>query len=199
MLTRDNRSITPPIRQGTKEGPTPSPPEVTAPHQCLCGLPGRDERRRASARGGASSPYPRGSPPPRPGRPRAGRHGLQRREHLPTASPPASTTSATQGSSAALRGRSWQTLALLLPNCRECVPDPVVGFTPSHEATCSRSVLPVLDGESWASAAYRSDQAWCSSRLLENLAISRQLTSSDDPWETLAGGHFDASFSNAAR
>lgn len=30
--------------------------------------------------GDASSPYPRGSPPPRPGRPRAGRHGLRRRE-----------------------------------------------------------------------------------------------------------------------
>ena len=64
----------------------------------------------------------------------------------PTASPPASTTSATQSSDAALRGRSWQTLALLLPDCRECVPDPVVGFTPNHEATCSRSVLPVLGG-----------------------------------------------------
>ena len=37
-------------------------------------------------------------------------------------------------------------MALLLPNCRECVPDPVVGFTPNHEATCSRSVLPVLGG-----------------------------------------------------
>ena len=46
----DNRSLTPPIRQGTKEGPTPSPPEMTAPHQRLCGLPGRDGRRRASAR-----------------------------------------------------------------------------------------------------------------------------------------------------
>ena len=86
-----------------------------------------------------------------------------------------------------------------MPDYRECAPDPVVGFTPNHEATCSRSVLPVLSGESWASAAYRPDQAWRSSRLLENLAISRQLTSSDDPWETLAGGHFDASFSNAAR
>ena len=106
---------------------------------------------------------------------------------------------AIQGSGAALHVRSWQTLALLLPNCRECAPDPVVGFTPNHEVTCSRSVLPVLSGESWTSIAYRLDQAWCSSRLLENLAISRQLTSSDDPWETLAGGHFDASFSNAAR
>ena len=76
----DDRSLTPPARQGTKEGPTPSPPEVTAPHQCLCGLPGRDGRRGTSARGGASSPYPRGSPPPRPGRPRADRHGLRRRE-----------------------------------------------------------------------------------------------------------------------
>ena len=76
----DDRSLTPPARQGTKEGPTPSPPEVTAPHQCLCGLPGRDGRRGTSARGDASSPYPRGSPPPRPGRPRAGRHGLRRRE-----------------------------------------------------------------------------------------------------------------------
>ena len=53
---------------------------MTAPHQCLCGLPGRDGRRGTSARGDASSPYPRGSPPPRPGRPRAGRHGLRRRE-----------------------------------------------------------------------------------------------------------------------
>lgn len=43
----DNRSLTPPIRQGTKEGPAPSPPEVTAPHQCRCGLPGRDGRRGA--------------------------------------------------------------------------------------------------------------------------------------------------------
>ena len=76
----DNRSLTPPIRQGTKEGPTPSPPEVTVPHPCLCGLPGRDGRRGISARGDASSPYPRGSPPPRPGRSRAGRHGLRRRE-----------------------------------------------------------------------------------------------------------------------
>ena len=76
----DDRSLTPPARQGTKEGPTPSPPEVTALHQCRCGLPGRGGRRGTSARGGASSPYPRGSPPPRPGRPRAGRHGLRRRE-----------------------------------------------------------------------------------------------------------------------
>lgn len=79
-MTRDDRSLTLPIRQGTKEGPTPSPSEVTAPHQCLCGLPGRDGRRGISARGDASSPYPRGSPPPRPGRPRAGRHRLRRRE-----------------------------------------------------------------------------------------------------------------------
>lgn len=76
----DNRSLTPPIRQGTKEGPTPSPPEMTALHQCRCGLPGRGGRRGTSARGGASSPYPRGSPPSRPGRPCAGRHGLRRRE-----------------------------------------------------------------------------------------------------------------------
>lgn len=76
----DDRSLTPPARQGTKEGPAPSPSEMTAPHQCLCGLPGRDGRRGTSARGDASSPYPRGSPPPRPGRPRAGRHGLRRRE-----------------------------------------------------------------------------------------------------------------------
>ena len=55
-------------------------------------------------------------------------------------------TDAIQGSGAALHIRSWRTLALLLPNCRECVPDPVVGFTPNHEATCSRSVLPVLVG-----------------------------------------------------
>ena len=54
------------------------------------------------------------------------------------------------------------------------------------------AALPVLGGGSRASAAYRPDQAWRSSRPLENLAISRQLTSSDDPWETLAGGHFDA-------
>ncbi len=120
--------------------------------------------------------------------PRRSPRAAETREALPTASPPASTTSATQSSDAALRGRSWQTLALLLPNCRECVPDPVVGFTPNHVATCSRSALPVLSGESWASAAYRSDQAWCSSRLLENLAISRQLTSSDDPWEPLPEG-----------
>ena len=54
-------------------------------------------------------------------------------------------------------------------------------------------------GGSWASVAYRPDQAWRSSRLLENLAISRQLTSSDGPWGTLAGGRFDAPLSNAAR
>ena len=172
----DNRSLTPPARQGTKEGSTPSPPEMTVPHQCLCGLPGRDGRRGTSARGDASSPYPRGSPPPRSGRPCAGRHGLRRRER-PSRRP---------------RRRRH-------PRQRRGTPHPVVGFTPNHEAMCSRSVLPVLSGESWTSVAYRLDQAWCSSRLLENLAISRQLTSSDDPWETLAGGHFDASFSNAAR
>ena len=55
---------------------------------------------------------------------------------------------AIQGSGAALRGRLWQTLTLLLPDCREYAPNPVVGFAPNHEATCSRSVLPVLSGES---------------------------------------------------
>lgn len=187
----DDRSLTPPARQGTKEGPTPSPSEMTAPHQCLCGLPGRDGRRGTSARGDASSPYPRGSPPPRPGRPRAGRHGLRRRER-PSRRPRRRRPPPPPRAAAAPCGRSWQTLALLLPNCRECAPDPVVGFAPSHEATCSRSALPVLGGGSRASAAYRPDQAWRSSRPLENLSTSRQLTSSDDPWETLAGGHFDA-------
>ena len=79
MLTRDNRSLTPPARQGTKEGPTPSPPEVTAPaHAAACSRDATDEGGLGA--GGASSPYPRGSPPPLPGRPCAGRHGLQRRE-----------------------------------------------------------------------------------------------------------------------
>lgn len=108
----DNRSITPPVRQGTKEGPTPSPPEVTAPHQCLCGLPGRDGRRGTSARGGASSPYPRGSPPPRPGRPRASRHGLRRRERpsrrprRQRRPPPPPRTAARHSTSG--RGRPWR-------------------------------------------------------------------------------------------
>lgn len=107
----DNRSLTPPIRQGTKEGPTPSPPEVTVPHQCLCGLPGRDGRRGTSARGGASSPYPRGSPPPRPGRPRADRHGLRRRERpsrRPRRRRPPPLPRAATRRFAAGRGRPWR-------------------------------------------------------------------------------------------
>ena len=199
-MTRCDRSLTPPIRQGTKEGPTPSPSEMTAPHQCLCGLPGRDGRRGTSARGDASSPYPRGSPPPRPGRPRAGRHGLRRRERP------------SDGLAAGVdhlrypeqrRGASRPVVADLgaavarLPGVRSrpgrgVHPEPrghVLALSPPRPGR----------GGSWTSVAYRPDQAWRSSRLLENLAISRQLTSSDDPWETLAGGHFDASFSNAAR
>ena len=111
MLTRDDRSLTLPIRQGTKEGPTPSPPEVTAPHQCLCGLPGRDGRRGISARGDASSPYPRGSPPPRPGRPRAGRHRLRRRERpsrRPRRRRPPPPSRAAARRPAAGRGRPWR-------------------------------------------------------------------------------------------
>ena len=94
--------------------------------------------RKLTVSQGVSSPTARQAP-------RRSPRAAATREALPTASP-ASTTSATQSSDAALRGRSWQTLALLLPDCRECVPDPVVGFTPNHEATCSRSVLPVLGG-----------------------------------------------------
>ena len=47
--------------------------------------PGTRRTKGASARGGTSSPYPRGSPPPRPGRPRAGRHGLRHRRRGPPA------------------------------------------------------------------------------------------------------------------
>ena len=154
----DDRSLTPPARQGTKEGPTPSPSEMTAPHQCLCGLPGRDGRRGTSARGDASSPYPRGSPPPRPGRPRAGRHGLRRRErpsdglagvdhlHYPEQR----------------RGASRPVVADL---------DAVVARLPGVRSQPGRGVRPEPRGHvlalspprpgrgSWASAAYRSDQA----------------------------------------
>lgn len=120
----DNRSLTPPIRQGTKEGPTPSPPEVTVPHQCLCGLPGRDGRRGTSARSGASSPYP-GSPPPRPGRPHAGRHGLRRRER-PSRRPrrqrrPPPPPRAATRRFAAGHGTPWR-CCCCPPNCRECAP-----------------------------------------------------------------------------
>ena len=137
--------------------------------------------RKLTVSQGVSSPTARQAPRQSP-------RAAATREALPTASPPTPTTSATQDSGATLHVRSWRTLALLLPDYRECAPDPVVGFTPNHEATCSRSILPVLSGGSWASVAYRPDQAWRSSRLLENLAISRQLTSSDDPWGPLPEG-----------
>ena len=162
---------------------------MTAPHQCLCGLPGRDGRRGTSARGDASSPYPRGSPPPRPGRPRAGRHGLRRRERP------------SDGLAAGVdhlrypeqrRGASRPVVADLgaavarLPGVRS---RPDRGVRPEPRGHVLALGPPVLGGGgSWASAAYRSDQAWRSSRLLENLATSRQLTSSDDPWEPLPEG-----------
>lgn len=200
MLTRCDRSLTPPIRQGTKEGPTPSPSEMTAPHQCLCGLPGRDGRRGTSARGDASSPYPRGSPPPRPGRSRAGRHGLRRRER-PSRRPrrrhrPPPPSRAATRRPAAGRGRPWRCCC---PTAGSAFPTRSWGSPRTTRPRARAQSSPSWAGGSWASVAYRPDQAWRSSRLLENLAISRQLTSSDDPWETLAGGHFDASFSNAAR
>ena len=119
---------------------------MTAPHQCLCGLPGRDGRRGTSARVAQAHRIPGDLLPHGPAGPAPVATDCGDARDPPTASPPASTTSATQSSDAALRDRSWQTLALLLPDCRECVPDPVVGFTPNHEATCSRSVLPVLGG-----------------------------------------------------
>lgn len=106
----DNRSLTPPIRQGTKEGPTPSPPEVTVPHQCLCGLPGRDGRRG-----------------PRRGVTQAHRIPGDLLPHGPAGPAPIATgcggargppdglaAGAIQGSGAALHVRPWQTLALLL-------------------------------------------------------------------------------------
>ena len=76
-----------------------------------CGLPGRDGRRGISARGDASSPYPRGSPPPRPGRPRAGRHRLRRRERpsrRPRRRRPPPPSRAAARRPAAGRGRPWR-------------------------------------------------------------------------------------------
>ena len=110
--------------------------------------PGTRRTKGASARGGASSPYPRGSPPPRPGRPRAGRHGLRRRERpsrRPRRRRPPPPSRAATRRFAAGHGKPWR-CCCCPPNCRECAPDPVVEFTPNHEATCSRSVLPVLGG-----------------------------------------------------
>lgn len=138
----DNRSLTPPIRQGTKEGPTPSPPEVTVPHQCLCGLPGRDGRRGTSARVAQAHRIPGGLLPHGPAGPAPIATGCGDARGPPDGL----AAGAIQGSDTALRGRLWQTLTLLLPDCRECAPNPVVGFTPNHEATCSRSILPVLGG-----------------------------------------------------
>ena len=46
----------------------------------LLWTPGTRRTKEGLGTGGASSPCPRRSPPSRPGRPRAGRHGLRRRE-----------------------------------------------------------------------------------------------------------------------
>ena len=142
----DDRSLTPPARQGTKEGPTPSLPEGAAPANVAVGSQDATDEGGASARVAQAHRIPGDLLPHGPAGPAPVATDCGDARDPPTASPPASTTSATQSSDAALRGRSWQTLALLLPDCRECVPDPVVGFTPNHEATCSRSALLALDG-----------------------------------------------------
>lgn len=146
--------------------------------------------------GGASSPYPRRSPPPRPGRPRADRHGLRRRER-PSRRPRRRRHPRQRHGASRPAVADLDAVVARLPGVR---PQPGRGVHPKPRGHVLALDLPRPGrGGSWASVAYRPDQAWRSSRLLESLSISRQLTSSDDPWETLAGGHFDASFSNAAR
>ena len=63
--------------------------------------------RKLTVSQGISSPTARQAP-------RRSPRAAATREALPTASPPTPTTSATQGSGAALHVRSWRTLALLL-------------------------------------------------------------------------------------
>jgi len=140
----DDRSLTPPARQGTKEGPTPSLPEGAAPANVAVGSQDATDEGGASARVAQAHRIPGDLLPHGPAGPAPVATGC-----VGARDPPDGLAAgAIQGSGAALHVRSWQTLALLLPNCRECAPDPVVGFTPNHEATCSRSVLPVLSGES---------------------------------------------------
>ena len=191
----DDRSLTPPARQGTKEGPTPSPPEVTALHQCRCGLPGRGGRRGTSARGGASSPYPRGSPPPRPGRPRAGRHGLRRRER-PSRRPRRRRHPRQR------RGASRPAVADL---------DAVVARLPGVRPQPGRGVRPEPRGHVLALSPPRPERGVVGLdrvsigpgvMFLSALGEPVHFPATDvirRPLGTLAGGHFDASFSNAAR
>ena len=156
----DNRSLTLPIRQGTKEGPTPSPPEVTVPHPCLCGLPGRDGRRGTSARGDTSSPYPRGSPPPRPGRPRAGRHRLRRRERPSDGLAAGVDHLRHPGQQRGALRPAVADLGAVVAQLPGVRPRPGRGVRPEPRGHVLALGPPVLGGGgSWASAAYRSDQA----------------------------------------
>ena len=199
MLTRDDRSLTPPARQGTKEGPTPSLPEGAAPANVAVGS--QDATDEGGLRRGVTQAHriPGDLLPHGPAGPAPVATDCGDARDPPTASPPASTTSATQSSDAALRGRLWQTLTLLLPDCREYAPNPVVGFAPNHEATCSRSALPVLDEGVVGLGRVSIGPGVV---FLSALGEPVHFPATDvirRPLGTLAGGHFDSSFSNAAR
>ena len=144
--------------------------------------------RKLTVSQGISSPTARQAP-------RRSPRAASARETLPTASPPTPSKAAARHSTSG-RGGPWRCCC---PTAGSAFPTRSWGSPRTTRPRARAQSSPSWSGGSWASVAYRPDQAWRSSRLLENLAISRQLTSSDDPWETLAGGHFDASFSNAAR